>query len=328
MRSWIPPPTRLAGPVMIVQLPIRSPSGDFHVLRRPAKANGRRSGSEKCIGLRGCFGILGLEPLVPAVGGHEAAAAGVLDEPAERRALGERLHPRVDAQRLLLRILGPVRDEPPAQDLPRAARPPRDAIASTGCVGATLNRSDDGLRGLGNVDGVEVQPGEELGQRRGDRVPAAHAIESRYGAPGQAPNTSLRPRPSARRPTPLRCEARHLDAALRQPDASLRRMWHPGARPRVPAQGARRPTGRRPRVPARARAAPRTAPGGGSRAGSSSRHSSAVRGPSRSSSSSRSSSCAACSSMCARNATRPSATRRFLNSQRMSGGVPSPRRDS
>ena len=56
MRSWIPPPTRLAGPVMIVQLPIRSPSGDFHVLRRPANAKGRRSGSEKCIGLRGCLG--------------------------------------------------------------------------------------------------------------------------------------------------------------------------------------------------------------------------------------------------------------------------------
>ena len=58
-------------------------------------------------------------------------------------------------------------------------------------------------------------------------------------------------------------------------------------------------------------------------AGSASRHISAVAGARSSSAASASSSPRRCSSTCARNASRPSASRRGLNSQRMSGGVPS-----
>src|SRR5690606_7575334 len=60
-------------------------------------------------------GVLGPQPLVVAVGDHQAPRPAVLDEVAERRLLAEGLGAGVDHPRADAHVLGPERDEPPSQ---------------------------------------------------------------------------------------------------------------------------------------------------------------------------------------------------------------------
>ena len=115
MRSWMWASCALGRVVTIVQVRSGSTSGrPRHVAHSPAKANGSPSGARDPPRLRRA--VRALLPLVEAVGDDEAAPAR--ERVAERRLLGHRLRAGVDElQAELGRVVGPVRDEAPAQHL-------------------------------------------------------------------------------------------------------------------------------------------------------------------------------------------------------------------
>ena len=135
IRSWMASTGGRAAWVRIAHDSTTSPSGETQRPQRPARANGRRSARRMKKGVLADFPSR--LPLVEPVDRDEASPR------AKRVAESARGRDRLDArERELvadLRVLGPRRDEPPAERLelaPAGGAQPR--TTATGCDGGTL----------------------------------------------------------------------------------------------------------------------------------------------------------------------------------------------
>ncbi len=120
MRSWIGATSSFGAVVSTVKVSSTLPRGPCHRSHSPAKPNGAPpvEPQEKRLLAAGY-----LLPLVEAVRGHQTAPP--LEAVAKRRLLRHRLRARVDHPAPDLRILRPVRNQPPAH----LHRPPRAVLS-------------------------------------------------------------------------------------------------------------------------------------------------------------------------------------------------------